>query len=207
MDLNQRTIASFSKPYLHVELIKNVQDYQIDKRAIIINAGECDAIINKEKLLPKKSSIYANTTIQNAELIILVSQNNESTIEKTFPYSDEIINDWQHVYEIFPLESLKKTNLWRSQKQKIDSMEINLWFAKAGTHCGIHNEHDFKELHTQIWGLGNMQKFQQRNYETLYQDVYMSPGQTHDPFYDQNGLYPWHQYYAHTDCIWLALEF
>ena len=38
----------------------------------------------------------------------------------------------------------------------------------------------------------------------------MLPGYTHDPFFvlsNKGGFsYPWHRYYAETDCIWMAIE-
>jgi hypothetical protein len=86
----------------------------------------------------------------------------------------------------------------------------NLWFAPAGTDCGIHNEHDFLETHTQIHGAGRMQKFTAPRHDALYEDVPMSPGATHDPFCGTAGdqfRYPWHQYRADTDCVWLAVEY
>ena len=53
-----------------------------------------------------------------------------------------------------------------------------------------------------------MQKFHKNDPASIYQDVFMSPGYTHEPFFDLTSqLYPWHQYYADTDCIWLAAEY
>jgi hypothetical protein len=43
-------------------------------------------------------------------------------------------------------------------------------------------------------------------HSSIYQEVFMSPGYTHEPFYNDKGKYPWHAYYADTDCIWLAIE-
>ncbi len=57
-----------------------------------------------------------------------------------------------------------------------------------------------------------MQKFKAQDYGTLYEDMLMSPGfTTVVPFCqveDNNQyIYPWHQYYADTDCIWMAIEY
>ena len=91
-------------------------------------------------------------------------------------------------------------------------VRVNLWFAPAGTDCFIHNRHDFIEVHTQVAGLGRMQKFKEQDHSTLYQDLPMSPGwTTPDPFCSLGPegayVYPWHQYYADTDCVWLAIEY
>ena len=89
-----------------------------------------------------------------------------------------------------------------------------MWFSPALTNAAIHNKHavpEFLEVHTQIYGTGRMQKFHTNDFNTLYEDVLMSPGDTHIPFasVDEEGkfFYPWHQYYADTDCIWMANEF
>ena len=46
--------------------------------------------------------------------------------------------------------------------------------------------------------------------DTLYEDVLMPVGFTHDPFFtvgnDGKFSYPWHRYFADTDCIWMAIE-
>jgi hypothetical protein len=101
----------------------------------------------------------------------------------------------------------KGLDFYRSEKDKINSVEFNLWFAGKNTNCGLHkHEVGFREVHTQVFGIGRMQKFHKNDFSSIYQDVFMSPGYTHEPFYDAAGRYPWHQYRADTDCIWLAAE-
>jgi hypothetical protein len=89
-------------------------------------------------------------------------------------------------------------------------LKLNLWYTPEETDCGIHTGHKFLEVHTQILGTGRMQKFRQNSADTLYEDVLMPPGFTHDPFFvlanDRGFSYPWHRYYADTDCIWMAVE-
>lgn len=91
-------------------------------------------------------------------------------------------------------------------------VRVNLWFAPGGTDCFIHNRHDFIEVHTQVLGTGRMQKFKKQDHRTRYEDLVMSPGwTTPDPFCvtrpDGSFHYPWHQYRADTDCVWLAVEY
>lgn len=89
-------------------------------------------------------------------------------------------------------------------------LKLNLWWAPGHTDCFIHNEHPFLEVHTQIHGVGRMQKFRERDEATLYEDVVMPVGSTHDPFCrvagEDSWEYPWHRYYSDTDSIWLAIE-
>ncbi len=90
------------------------------------------------------------------------------------------------------------------------TLKLNLWWSPGSTDCFIHNEHPFLETHTQIHGLGRMQKFHNRDETSLYEDVIMPIGYSHDPFCRVTGpnqwQYPWHRYYADTDSVWLAVE-
>ena len=56
-----------------------------------------------------------------------------------------------------------------------------------------------------------MQKFRSNDFKSIYEDVLMAPGFTHNPFagVKDNGdiFYGWHQYYSDTDCIWMAIEY
>lgn len=93
------------------------------------------------------------------------------------------------------------------------NIKVNVWFCPAKTNCGIHNHHtdpEMLEVHTQIYGTGRMQKFYEKEFKSIYEDVIMSPGFTHEPFagVKENGdiFYGWHQYYSDSDCIWMAIE-
>jgi len=100
----------------------------------------------------------------------------------------------------------------RRDPKEVQSFEVklNLWWSPGDTDCFIHNEHQFLEVHTQIHGTGRMQKFRERDEQTLYEDVVMPPGYTHDPFCrvaaGGKAEYPFHRYYADSDCVWLAIE-
>jgi hypothetical protein len=61
--------------------------------------------------------------------------------------------------------------------------------------------------------LGRMQKFKNNNYSSLSEQIMMSPGYTtSESFCNFNSNncqfnYPYHQFYADTDSMWLALEY
>jgi hypothetical protein len=114
------------------------------------------------------------------------------------------------IIEVNPYAMTKQLEA-SSQKQSF-LVKLNLWFAPSHTNCFIHNKHDFIETHTQIFGRGSMQKFKAQDYSTLYEDMLMSAGfTTAVPFCqvlaNNRYIYPWHQYYAETDCVWMAVEY
>ena len=204
---NQQKILSFSEPFLTVYLIEDARGYEIKTKTIVLNLGKHSITVARGRLNPLSSSVYSNLTIQRAEKLVCVELDADLARLSSFPFSNELTHRWQHVHDIFPSAHLKKTRLWRSRKERVGDAEFNLWFAAAGTNCGIHNKHDFNEIHTQIYGWGRIQKFHKNDAKTLCNEVSMGPGYTHEPFYDERGAYPWHQYAADTDCIWLAVEF
>lgn len=109
-----------------------------------------------------------------------------------------------------PLAFTRERATARPKARQPFELQLKCWWAPAQTDCFIHNEHPFLEVHTQIFGVGRMQKFQERAAETLYEDVIMSPGFTHESFCTVAGandwVYPWHRYWTDTDSIWLAIE-
>ena len=50
-------------------------------------------------------------------------------------------------------------------------VKLNLWWAPGHTDCFIHNKHPSLEVHTQIFGVGRMQKFRENDEATIFEDV------------------------------------
>ncbi len=202
----ERTL-NFSEPFLSAEHITYAENFKIQQKSILINIDLDPLIVDDLEIAPFKSAVCANTTIQKVHNMIVMNIAGDDFIGPNSGVDRDIItNTWQHVYNIYSVPHLQNTMLWRSEKEHIGNLELNLWYAPAGTDCGIHNKHDFLEIHTQLYGIGRLQKFHVQHNNSLYQEVFMSPGFTHDPFYNQHGQYPWHQYYADTDCLWMAIE-
>ncbi|MCP4602406.1 MAG: hypothetical protein GY847_18135 [Proteobacteria bacterium] len=202
-----RRTLSFSETFVKVEYLEKAENLSISGQTILLNIDDIELNIAGTLLRPMTSSMYSNINIPSASKLILITLNTDVFSCDEFPHVNAIMDKWSHVYDVFPFEHLKDTKLWRSNKERAGNIDFNLWYAPAKTNCGIHSEHNFLELHTQTFGIGRMQKFHNNEPSTVYQEVFMSPGYTHEPFYNAKGEYPWHQYWADTDCIWLAVEF
>lgn len=200
-------ILSISEPFVTVEHVSFVDNFQVDGKSIVVNIDLDPVTIDDVELTSLKSVVCAHTTIDRLiNALVITMPDNEFQAPNSDVDLDIIRNGWQHIYELTNAEHLKNTDLWRSEKSRIGRLELNLWFALPGTNCGMHNDHRFLEVHTQIYGIGRMQKFRTKDPDSLYQEVYMAPGYSHDPFYSNTGQYPWHQYHADTECIWMAIE-
>lgn len=200
-------LLSFSEPFLQVTYSEFDRDIQITGPTIVFNASHNPLVTGPENIAPRTSALLQNVTIGETQSSIHITSEDGFSAVKLYPSRDELMRKWTHVHDIFHLAHLEHTTLWKSPTEQIGNKRVNLWFAAEGTDCGLHNEHHFLEVHTQIWGTGHMQKFHERDEKTLYRDIFMTPGFTHEPFCGDDHKYPWHRYYAETDCLWLAVEY
>jgi hypothetical protein len=224
----------FSEEYLQALWLTNVEDHYIENRTIVVNLGNEKATISAppEKYLhPRASTILKEVSIKNADSLLLIEITEETNIGGIildpewyqlgelidFPKDVPLWKSPQHdlgIVKFDPYFVTGQSSQPQNSKLKTYQVKVNLWFTPAKSNCAIHNHHttpELLEVHTQIYGTGRMQKFHANNFDTLYQDVILSPGDTHISFasVDDTGafIYPWHQYYSDTDCIWMANEF
>ncbi|PHM73260.1 hypothetical protein [Xenorhabdus kozodoii] len=225
----------FSGKCLDAFILYNPKKLHIDRESLIINPSGDYIIVHEDincGIPPLSSANLCNVHISSCSYVILI---------KKVIVDDIIQIKLEHGWTRFekPDEKIpiSKLELWFSSqdtvgtvdfslfkklsphikmalgKHTVFDLKLNLWLARSGTHCLIHNEHDFLEIHTQIIGIGHMQKFHSNSFKSIYEDITMPPGfTTSQPFCIgcDNGndfYYPWHQYYAETDCIWMAIEY
>ena len=228
LESNQRSSLSFSNDWIESVLVGAVREMPVED-AIVVNlsttALHYRAGGDHGTILPWKSAMLRHCTIESGETAALLHVRQRTNL-------GGVALGWEwygHRYPKFP----RGTPLYISSQDDIREVQLdpvaafihatsvslsprryrlklNLWYTPEGTDCTIHTGHQFLEVHTQILGTGHMQKFRENNQDTMYEDVLMPPGFTHDPFFtvgeDRSFNYPWHRYYADTDCIWMAVE-
>ncbi|BAJ25927.1 MULTISPECIES: hypothetical protein [Kitasatospora] len=242
MPRNAETPLNFSGPRVQALLVQDVKDYHVSGPAVVVNTGTSDvhlARTPRKAIPPLSSTILTGVRIEEAASLLILRVKDDTDIagiarEPGWDLLGDLLGDSTTPTEDATLPFPRDTPLWKSpqdhaglieldpahllaeraEPRRLQPFEIraNLWFAPAGTDCFIHNQHDFIEVHTQLHGLGRMQKFTEQDHSTLYEDLPMSPGYTtSQPFCstgpDGTYLYPWHQYRADTDCVWLAVEY
>lgn len=215
---------AFDSPMAPSRLLRDVDEYPIDERTVIVNIGTSDAFTGQSQLAPLpplSSTILASGTI-TGEFLIAVTLTEASDQEQAArdlgwfdfygPDKPVLLKSPQQTVGTVSLD--RRAVLHQASTDPTPrpfTVKANLWFSPAGTDCGIHNEHHFIEVHTQISGYGRMQKFASKDHGALYEDQLLSPGTTNPiPFCIEDAgefIYPWHQYRADTDCVWLALEY
>jgi len=222
---NQSRSLSFSNDWIESLLVTGAREMPVDD-SIVVNlsttALHYSAGVDHGTILPWKSAVLRHCTVSGKTLALLrVRQRTNlggvalgwdwyGRRNPQFPRdiplyisSQDEIGDVQ----LDPGTAFGPLNFASPGRSRV---KLNLWYTPEETDCGIHTGHRFLEVHTQVLGTGRMQKFRENKAETLYEDVAMPPGFTHDPFFsfgsDNSFSYPWHRYYADSDCIWMAIE-
>lgn len=197
----------FCEPFYIIKAVQDEKEYKIGNKSIVVNLSETDIMVKNKPVNHLKSTIVANVAINNLQRAIIVEDYERNTYHaKLF---EDIKKKWPMVYDMTKQERHKGILLWRSSKERIfGNTEINLFYIAANVSTGPHKTHtpNFTEVHTQILGVGKMQKMEENDYNTLYQEVILAPGITHDPFYDEQIVYPWHQYQSVTEAIVMPIE-
>lgn len=221
-------ILDFGSSAVVATLLDNVADHAITGRSIVVNLAGSDAWIAGDQ--PTALPALQSTTIVDAEVsgqrlavfavsdaVALARDARSSWVN--FYGSRGAAGDYPELLKSIQLcaggVELDRSSILRQPELPSGTSQfdvyLNLWFSPSGTSCGIHNQHDFLEVHTQVSGLGRMQKFRAKAAETLYEEYLTPVGTTNPPtFCRQYGTdfrYPWHQYFADTDCVWLAVEY
>lgn len=225
---NQRHSLSFSNDWIESFLVNAVHEMPVEE-AIVVNLSTTDlqyrAGGNRGTILPWKSALLRQCTLESGERAALLHVRQRTNLggvalgwdwygkrnpqfSRTTPLYISTQDDIGEV-QLDPVVAFSHETS-SSPSPRGYRLKLNLWYTPEQTDCGIHTGHQFLEVHTQILGTGHMQKFRENNVETLYEDVTMPPGYTHDPFFtvgnNRSFNYPWHRYYADTDCIWMAVE-
>lgn len=227
---NVEQTLSFNNDYLDAKWVMNVENYEVSDRTIISNVGVENAVIGgvyPKSLKPRTSRVVENVVITEADSLILISVKTTTDIGNVTAEWDRYTDGphpvplWKStqddvgIVNVDPYFLTQESDSERSGEQQAFQVKVNLWFATAKTNCLLHQTHatpEIVEVHTQIHGTGRVQGFYEEDFDTLYEDAILAPGETHTPFahYEEEEnrfVYPWHQYYADTDTIWMAIEF
>ncbi|MEO6502066.1 MAG: hypothetical protein ABIQ09_09165 [Jatrophihabitantaceae bacterium] len=225
----QETLLKFNTSGISATVLNAAAGQRISGRAIIVNVGAADAYVHgpfPTALPPLQSVTVVDAEVSGSHLVVFKITDTPSAIAADaraqwhdFYGSRGAVGDFPELLRSPQLSvgrvALDKAVILRQPElpAEVTDFEVllNLWFSPAGTACGIHNQHDFIEVHTQLTGFGRMQKFSTKSAGTIYEEYLLSPAATNPAtFCHADGAtfeYPWHQYFADTDCVWLAVEY
>ena len=225
-DRNMSRDLAFADSHLSAKLFTDVRRLEAD--GIVVNLSSRPIHVDgdvRTPIQPWRSTIVRGNRILEAERIAVLRidrlENLGGVMFRGWDWFGDLYAGFPRQTPLYmsPIDMVGRTEedplaftRERESRGRLQPFDVALkcWWSPNETDCFIHNEHPFLEVHTQVHGMGRMQKFRERDASTLYEDVVMAPGFTHEPFCRVAGetewAYPWHRYYTDTESIWLAIE-
>lgn len=223
---NRKRALSFSDAVISAHLFENVENLTVD--GIVINLSPDviwhQGIVNAPIQAWRSTTVSSGNILKADRIAVLRVEQEENlggVMQRGWTWFGDIFSGFPRQTPLYVssidtvgqveenARSFTREGQHPAEKEPFE-IKVKLWWAPGKTDAFIHNEHPFLETHTQIYGYGRMQKFRERDAKTLYEDVIMPPGFTHEAFCLVTGAnqytYPWHRYYADTDAFWLAVE-
>ena len=198
------------EPFFGIRFVTDEALVEIGDRSIVLNLGEAPIVLREQTLDPLRSVIVQNCEIANVE---------KAAIVERFEHADDtatmtaIREKWPSAFEMRGEERLRGVEHYMSPKIWIDRIGLTIYHsASVPLNVGLHKDHPFcpvpgfREVHTQLMGIGKMQQCREKDINTLYLEEPMAPGVTHTPMFDEEGNYPWHQFETTTPSVFMAVE-
>ncbi len=199
----------FAEPFFSVRYLLEVEEREVGPKSIVVNLSAQPLRIRDQTLAFFRSVIVTDTSLREVRRCLLVEDfEGYGDAQELF---ERIKKTWVLAYEATREQRHKGVALWRSPKVGLGNIEVNMCYADTvPLRVGLHRLHwggkTFKEVHTQIVGYGKMQQCREQDVETLYLEEALAPGSTHQPMYDEQGNYPWHQYETITPGVFMPIE-
>ena len=199
----------FAEPFFSVSYLLEVEERRVGPRSIVVNLSPQPLLIREQALGFFRSVIVTNASLREVRRCLLVEDfERYGQAEELF---QRIKKTWVLAFEATHEQRHQGVALWRSPKDRLGNVEVNMCYADTvPLKVGLHRLHwggqAFQEVHTQIVGCGKMQQCREQDVETLYLEEALVPGSTHQPMYDPQGNYPWHQYETITPGVFMPIE-
>jgi len=201
---------TFAEPFFPVIYIIGESQFAVRGKSIILNLSQKPIHIRHQRLDFFRSTVVMNIEVIDLERCLIIGNfDGYPGLDALF---ERIKKQWTIIYEATHLERHKGVQLYRSPKIRLgNDIEVNMCYADSiPLNVGLHRTHwgerPIREVHTQIVGFGRMQQYFEQEMSTLYREDYLAPGVTHDPMYDDECVYPWHQYEPVTKGVYMATE-
>ena len=199
------------EPFFSLDFVESETNVLVGDSTIVVNLSDSPIRTENQTIGEFQSNYVVNTTLRDVGRAILIRKLRADLEDRELC---RLVEDfWPSAYEVRKEARLKNVGHFMSDKCWVRGFGFTFYHsATVPLRVGLHKDHDFcpvpgyREVHTQIVGIGKMQQCRTQDLSSLYFEELMAPGNTHRPMYDQDGNYPWHQYETITPSIFLAIE-
>ncbi|MDE0523820.1 MAG: hypothetical protein OXH79_17870 [Boseongicola sp.] len=208
--MSVRTL-DLAEPFFTVRIIMASPAHRVTGKAILLNLSEKPVQIREQRLAHLQSAVVADVEIRDVARAVIVERFADHDDEDRL--FSEVRRRWPSAFDVRQEERLRGVSHYMSPKVWVGQHGFTMYHSgSVPLNVGLHRDHafcpvpGFREVHTQIVGVGKMQQCRENDVSTLYLEEPMAPGATHRPMYDADGNYPWHQYETITPSIFMAVE-
>lgn len=201
----------FAEPFFTVQYLENEQSYRICGKTIVLNIADSPVQIEGQSLGSLQSLVVRDTAITQINRAVLIERFADHDSEDEL--FEQIKQNWPLAFDVRNEERLRGVSHYMSPKVHIGNLGLCMYHSgSVPLNVGLHKYHPFcdvpgfREVHTQIIGIGKMQQCREQDINTLYLEEPLAPGATHKPMYNTEGEYPWHQYETITPSVFMAVE-
>ena len=180
-------------------------------KVILLNLSEEPVQVREQLLGHLQSAVVADLELRDVAHAVIVERFADHDDEDRL--FSEVRRSWPSAFDVRQEERLRGVSHYMSPKVWVGQHGFTMYHSgSVPLNVGLHRDHafcpvpGFREVHTQIVGIGKMQQCRENDVSTLYLEEPMAPGATHRPMYDAGGNYPWHQYETITPSIFMAVE-
>ena len=200
-----------AEPFYTIKIVSGEEADNVDGKVILLNLSETPIRIREQTLGSLQSVVVADVALQKLAHAVIVERFADHPDEEAL--FAEVRKTWPSAFDVRQEERLRGVSHYMSPKVWIGQFGFTLYHSSSvPLNVGLHRDHafcpvpGFREVHTQIVGVGKMQQCREKDVSTLYLEEPMAPGTTHRPMYDAEGNCPWHQFETITPSIFMAVE-
>ena len=200
-----------AEPFFTVRIITDSPVHQVLGKVILLNLSEEPVQVREQRLWHLQSAVAADVELRDVSHAVIVERFADHDDEDRL--FSEVRRSWPSAFDVRQEERLRGISHYMSPKVWVGQHGFTMYHSgSVPLNVGLHRDHafcpvpGFREVHTQIVGIGKMQQCRENDISTLYLEEPMAPGATHRPMYDADGNYPWHQYETITPSIFMAVE-
>lgn len=201
----------FAEPFFTVQYLENEQSYPICGKTIVLNIADTPILIEGQSLGSLQSLVVRDTALIQVDRAVLIER--FADYDSDDELFEQIKQIWPLAFAVRNEERLRGVSHYMSPKVHIGNLGLSMYHSgSVPLKVGLHKYHPFcdvpgfREVHTQIIGIGKMQQCREQDINTLYLEESLAPGATHKPMYNAEGQYPWHQYETITPSVFMAVE-
>ena len=167
------TKIEIGEPFFSLQLIENEANIPVNSKSIVVNLSDNPITIENQKIAEFQSNYALNTELSDVEQALLIRNLRPDLLEHEL--CQQVGELWPSAYEVRKEERLRNVGHYMSPKRWVGRQGFTFYYSSTvPLNVGLHRDHSFcpipgyREVHTQVVGVGKMQQCLSKDLSTLY---------------------------------------